>query len=162
MSGSAHPLAHGVRNAKRLTPKQPSQRTEQRLAPIDEREAERGPTANSVAETIAGGPWEKHVGEDNVTLTLTGELTIVHAAALHKELLLAVAQAHEIRLEMEHVVYLDAAILQLICATRRTADATGAQCSLHHVQQCVIESAQVFGMGSVLTDSSIAEDKRGG
>ena len=159
MSGSAHKLAHGVRNAKHLTRKQPNQDVETRPAAIVERETELGPPQDSTEETIAGRPWETHVGADNVTLTFIGELTIVHAAALHKELLQAVAQGLEIRLDLENVVYLDAAILQLICATRRTAVATGVQYSLHHVQQCVIESAQVFGMESVLTDRTSAGER---
>jgi anti-anti-sigma factor len=94
-----------------------------------------------------------------VTVKFTGELTIAHAAALHKELLQAVAQGLEIRLDLAHAVYLDAAILQLICAMRRTAVATSVEFALYHVQQCVIASAQVFGMESVLMDRTSAGER---
>jgi len=159
MPGSGHHLAHGARNAKQQTRKQPRQNVETGSAAIVERETELDPTQDSAGKTIAGGPWETHVGLNDVTLTFTGDLTIADAAALHKELLKAVAHRLELRLDLEHAVYLDAAILQLICATRRTAVATGVQCSLHHVQQCVIESAQIFGMGSVLADGTSAGDR---
>ena len=159
MSGSGHQLAHGARNAKHPSRKQPKQDAETSRVAIIERETEPGLTQDSAVENIGGGPWQTHVGADNVTLILTGELTITHAAALQNELLQAVAQGLEIRLDLAHAVYLDAAILQLICATRRTAVAMGIQFALQHVQPCVIESARVFGMGSVLSDSTSAGDR---
>lgn len=162
MAGSAHSSTHGARNAKRLTQKQSNHDLEMSSAAIIECETEPSPTQAGADETIVAGPWKMHVGADHVTLTFTGELTIVHAAALYQELLQAVAQGREIRLEMEHAVYLDAAILQLICATRRTALATGIEFALQHVQQCVIDSALVFGMGSVLTDSTSTGDRSEG
>jgi anti-anti-sigma factor len=104
-------------------------------------------------------PWETHVDAKEITLAFKGELTIADAAAFHERLLQALTKGLDVRLDLENVAYLDAATLQLICAARRTAVATGVQLTLQHVQKPAIESARIFGMESVLTDSAIALER---
>lgn len=159
MSGSAHKVAR-ARNSKSLARLEPRQD----VATSAAADSKRPPESDLAHDSVTGGatqglPWETRASANNVTLTLRGEITIADAVALHKELLQVVARGLEIQIELAHAVYLDAAILQLITATRQTAVAMGVQFALQHVPQGVIESAQTFGMGSVLMDSTSAGER---
>lgn len=91
---------------------------------------------------------------EDSTLVLTGELTIADAATLHQTLLAALRGGAGIRVDLTDVVYVDAAILQLLCAAQKSAAAHGGQVMLQGVQDSVIQDARLLGLESVLLGRS--------
>ena len=106
------------------------------------------PTAQTLA---AAQPDESHAEVDETAIHLSGELTIADALPLHQRLLRLLGKGDEVRLDLSGVVYLDAAILQLLWAAQKSASASGARMTLQNVQQSVIDGAQILGMRPVLS-----------
>jgi anti-anti-sigma factor len=114
--------------------------------------AEANPPTQGFARTIGAHAYspDSSARADKSTLVLTGELTIADAATLHESLLAAFGAASAVRLDLTGVVYVDAAILQLVCAAQKSAAAHGGQIILQGVQDSVIQDARMLGLESVL------------
>jgi anti-anti-sigma regulatory factor len=81
-------------------------------------------------------------------------LTVADAIALHQVLVRTLTKGLEVELELEAVAYMDATILQLIHAARKTALVNGARLTLQHVSTALKQGAIAVGMEAVLLADS--------
>jgi anti-anti-sigma factor len=103
-----------------------------------------------------------HEGEDETTLAMSGELTIADAVGFHQRLLRALARSADLRLDLAEVLYMDASILQLICAAHRSAATHGVQVILENVQLPLTQDARMLGLEPVLSSDAKALRVEGG
>jgi len=68
-------------------------------------------------------------------LTISGELTVLHAKALQKELLDALTGAASVEVVMGNVSAIDITFPQLLCSTHRTAAALKKQMTITGIEQ---------------------------
>lgn len=75
---------------------------------------------------------------NRTTLTLGGELTLIHADALKETLLVSLQEGGDVTVRFEKVIDMDLSCLQLFCSAHRTAAGAGQRLIMD------IEDAELF------------------
>src|SRR5512138_2432657 len=110
--------------------------------------AVQGPeSANVVLPSVR---WQVRKNGTTTTIVCSVELTIADTAYLQLVLLRILVKGSEVELELANVSYIDAAILQLTYAAKKTAHRIGARLTLRGEQAALTECALAVGMSEVL------------
>ena len=84
--------------------------------------------------------------DGTVTLKIEGSLSIYEAAAFREELLTCFEKFEDLTLVLNGVDDCDTAGLQLLCAARKTAEATGKTLTVSDAPQPVTDTLQSAGL----------------
>ena len=94
------------------------------------------------------------VDPNETRMALGGELTVAEAQELHTQAIRCVTLGKPIRVDLANVTYVDAAILQLLAATRRAAVSAHVPFVVQHAAPSLINDAELLGLGAVLTEGA--------
>jgi anti-sigma B factor antagonist len=94
----------------------------------------------------------EEIGNGVCRASVTGEMTIYHAAAMKEMLLPCVARCREVEINLSGVIEMDTAGFQILLLAKREASAAGKSLRLVAHSPATLEVLDLFGMASYFGD----------